>query len=298
MSLGFACNSGTNAAFFHNLLVSFRRGKEYIKLMSKLSANISLVSALLIILLPFFTKISILLPFKIGLLFDFIGLGAILLIKSPPQKFPRVEQSISAFWQGVKASASKGFYPAAIFVGAIGGFFIGSTPFREVYLTSLGYPLIFIGFVMGLSRLIWFVVGHNAHFLREKIGVKTILLFDLFFFPLLLMSVALFSNPYLVGLLFSIGVGYFWGRNSIITHTFLTSFIRKKEYKVTMLSVKNQVENVFEVVVAFGIAFVMGKSYKFGYLILGVILFLILFFSYRAAVRRMQITNPNTPTHS
>ncbi len=289
MSLGFACYSGTDAAFFHNLLISFRRGKDYTQLMSKLSANISLLSAGLIVLLPFFTKISIVLPFKISLVFDFIGLVAILLIKSPQQKFPRAEQSISIFWQGIRASAGKGFYPAAIFAGAIGGFFIGSTPFRDVYLTSLGYPLVFIGFVMGLSRLIWFVVGHNAHILQEKIGVRNILLFDLFFFPLLLMSVALFSNPYLVGLLFSIGVGYFWGRSSIITHTFLTSFIRKKEYKATILSVKNQIKSFFEIVVAFGIAFVMTKSYKLGYLILGVILFLILLFSYRAAIEKIKM---------
>jgi accessory gene regulator protein AgrB len=53
------------------------RENEFTKYFSKVSANISLISALLLVAVPFFTEINILIPFYIALALDFVGLAAV-----------------------------------------------------------------------------------------------------------------------------------------------------------------------------------------------------------------------------
>ena len=71
-------------------------------------------------------------------------------------------------------------------------------------------------------------------------------------------------------------VGYFWARNYLVINIFITKFIKNSEYKATILSVKSQISLLIQVVVSFGIGFVMNYSYKLGYLTLGLIMFFLL----------------------
>jgi hypothetical protein len=41
-----------------------------------------------------------------------------------------------------------GFFPYALFTGIVAGFFFADNVYRSPYLVELGYPLIYIGFVM------------------------------------------------------------------------------------------------------------------------------------------------------
>ncbi|TKJ16986.1 hypothetical protein CEE44_00420 [Candidatus Woesearchaeota archaeon B3_Woes] len=280
LSLSFAATSGTSSAFIHNTISCLNKEKEFTKIMSKIAANVSLASALLIILLPFLTEISIVLPLKINLIFDLIGLVAVLSLKSPEECYHIAQGKPQSFFHIVKTAIDPKFYPTAIFVGSIGGFIMATNGYRYVYLESLGYPIILIGFVMGLSRLFWFFIGHNAHLLEQKIGMKKIFKIEIFLFPLILLSTSYFSNPYLNGFMFSLLMGYFWGRNHLINGYFLKNFLNNKHYKATMLSVKNQIQLAFQIIVAFGISFVMRESYKIGYLTLGILLFVILMLLY------------------
>ncbi|GAH73457.1 unnamed protein product, partial [marine sediment metagenome] len=134
ISISFSFTSGTDSAFIHDTLIQLKREKEFTKIMSKLLANVSIISAILIILLPFLTNISILLPLKVNLIFDFLGLFAVLALKSPKREGEIVEHS--SFFKLVKKAANPGFYIFAIFTGAIGGFILGSTAYKEVYLQS------------------------------------------------------------------------------------------------------------------------------------------------------------------
>ncbi len=279
LSLSTTFTLGTKSAFMHNTLIALKRDKDYTKIMSKIGANASIISMVLIILLPFFTKISILLPFMINMIFDIIGLIIALTLKSPPQKFEIEETDKKSFWHAVKTSSAPYFYPTAIFVGAISGFMLADSGYRYVYLDSLGYPIVLIGLVMGISRIIWFLIGHNIHFL-EKIGIKKLFLMELFLFPTFFFLVSYFSNPYLVGFIFSLFVGYYWGRSQLIINYFLNSLITNKNYKATMLSIQTQIQLVFQVIVAFGIGFIMKSSYKLGFFVMGVLLFLVLVSSY------------------
>ena len=280
LSLSVAFSSGTASAFIHNTLVNLKREKEYTKIMSKIAANVSIISMVLIILLPFLTKISIVLPLKINLIFDLIGLIAVFSLKSPKEKFHIEQSKPKSFFHVVKTAINPKFYPTAIFTGAIGGFILASSGYRYVYLESLGYPIILIGFVMGISRLFWFFIGHNAHLLEQKIGIKKLLKTEVILFPFFFFLVSYFSNPYFVGFIFSLSTGYFWGRNQMINGYFLNNFLNNKNYKATMLSVKNQIQLVFQVVIAFAIGFLMRESYKLGFFVLSIFLLGILLLLY------------------
>ena len=135
---------------------------------------------------------------------------------------------------------------------------------------------------MGISRIVWFFIGHHAHYLEEKIGVKKLLKMEIVLFPALLIMTAVFSNPYLVGLIFSLIVGYHWGRHQIIINCFLNSFIDNPHYKATLLSIKNQIQITFMFIISFGVGFLMKISYQLGYAVTGIVLFIILLMLYQS----------------
>ncbi len=197
LSLGFAFSSGTNSAFMHESLIAINREKEFTKIMSKISANASLVSMALIISLPFLTKVSIVAPIKVSIIFDVVGLIVALSFVSPPER-KDLGKTLEVLPRLLKAAIGTGFYPTAIFVGAIFGVLVGTAPYRSVYLESLGFPIIFIGSVMGLSRLIWFLLGRKMHLIEEKFGVEKILKFEMFFFPIILILVVLPLHYYVI----------------------------------------------------------------------------------------------------
>ena len=133
---------------------------------------------------------------------------------------------------------------------------------------------------MGLSRLVWFFVGHNVHKIEKMISIKDLLKIEIFLFPLVFILVALFSNPYVVGLIFILFIGYYHGRRQIVESYYLRNLIKDKKYKATMLSVKKQFALFIQTITAFLIGYAMVYSYKLGHLFLGITLFLILISSY------------------
>lgn len=286
LSASFAFTSGTDAAFMHNTLVAIRRGKDYTKVMSKNSANVSFISAILIILLPFTTKWNLVMPLKINLILDIVGLFAVIMLTSPPKK-KEVKEYESTF-KTLKSSINSRFIPIVLFTGLVGGFIAGDVGFRSPYLESLGYPIILLGLVMGISRFIWFGIGHYAHFLKDRVGVRRLLQLEIIFFPLMYLLIVLFNNPFLVGAVFSISIGYFWGRRRIIEHYILDNCVKNGRYKATILSTAHQIQTIYKIVVAFLIGFIMNISYKMGFAVLGITLFIALVILYLYAQKHIK----------
>ncbi|NCC70633.1 MFS transporter [bacterium] len=280
LSIAIAFSSGTSSAFFHETLESLGREKEYSKLMGRIRGNVSLISMILIILLPFLTKIDILLPLIITLFLDFIGLIISFSFVNPKSKKNLNELKIKSVLEIFKEAKKLNFLPFIIFVSAISGFLIAESPFRYIYLESLGYPIILVGFVMGLSRLVWFIVGRYSYLIEKYFTMKQHLIFELFFFTIYFFLIAYFSNPYIIASIVIIGVGYLWGRSQVIESYILNNYISDKNYKATLLSIKSQVELFFQVIIPFFIGFIMNYSYKLGYYILGISLFFILLSSF------------------
>jgi MFS family permease len=272
-----ALGSGTKEAFLYETLIKIKRQKEYSKIMGKLSANVSIISMIFIVLLPFFTKISIVLPLKINLIFDIIGLFFVISLTCTNNK---IKQNHKSILQIIRESKKKRFFSFAIFAGAIPGFMLVDFSYRYVYLESLNYPIIFIGFVMGFSRLIWFIVGHYAYYIEKILTKKKHLFIEMFLFPTYYILVAFFSNPYLIGLIFSIVNGYQWGRKQVIDNYILNDYIKDKRYKATSLSIIGQIRNFVNFSFVIPLGFIMHYSYKAGFYTMGILLFIILTSSY------------------
>lgn len=297
LNLGMAFSSGVGNAFMHSTMKTLKREKEYTKVMSNMAGFVSLISAVLIIGLPFFTKLSILIPFKIALVLDIVGLLVALSFVSPPQECDHTSHTFKSLVTALHKTTKQGFYPLAIFTGAITGFLIADGSYRYVYLMSLGYPIIFIGAVMGISRLVWFVVGYYAHHI-ERIQIETLMRIELFIFPISYVLIALFSNPYVVGIFFSIIIGYQFGRDQVYTAEFIRNLIRNQKYKATMLSITNLVKSIIQILISFIFAFIMQKSYKLGFFLLGITLFVILFIAYVWKLRVSAISCNSDKTSS
>ena len=70
---------------------------------------------------------------------------------------------------------------------------------------------------MGLSRFVRFIVGQYAHKIEKIISLKALMALEVLLFSAYYMSTSFFNNPYIVGIIFSLVVGYFWGREEVYT---------------------------------------------------------------------------------
>lgn len=270
ISFAFAFTSGTTGAFLHNTLTGLKREKEYGEVSGKASAKVSLVSAAMILLLPLFTNISLLMPIKIYLVVDVVGIFMAFSLYSPKMKYDAEDEEGEKIWSQLKRFKGTGFYPVSIFIGIVGGFFMATSAFRSPFMEFLGMPIIFIGSAMALSRVVWFVLGHNLRLFR-KIKMQNLLFFEIFFFSGLLIISSQMKNPYALMSIFAIASGYYMGRSSVLSEYYLNNFLVNKRYKATMLSIKKQIERLIQSGAAFGIGCVMAVSFSFGFLVVGIV---------------------------
>ncbi|MEA2006838.1 MAG: hypothetical protein U9O20_01620 [Patescibacteria group bacterium] len=275
IAIGFAFTSGTSGAFLHNTLSGLKREKSYGDLDGKIKANVSLVSAGMILLLPILTKISLLMPIQIYLIFDLIGILTAFLLYSPKIEYTAEDIEGEKIFSQLKRFRGTGFYVTSLFLGIIGAFVIGLSIYKEPFVTSLGYPIILIGAIMAFSRIVWFVIGHNLKFLK-KIKIQKLLFYEIFLFSGLIILSSQLKNPYFIGVILAIIIGYYHARNSIMQEYYLNNFSTNKRYKATMLSIKTQIGKLFEVGFIFIIGYAMVISYNFGFLISGIGMFIIL----------------------
>ena len=273
LSISFAFTSGTIDAFLHNTLVGLKKEKQFAKISGKIKANIALISMVMILLLPFLTRISIVMPIKIYLIFDVLAIFVAISLYSPKIKYDAQDEEGEKFISQLKRFKGTGFYIFSIFFGILFGILVGATTFNFVYVESLGFPVIFIGTIMAFSRVIWCVIGHNLWFLK-RINFKTLMLFEIVFFSGLLILISQLINPFVIGVLMALITGYRRGRDPIIQEYYLDNFLINKRYKATMLSIKSQLEQLINSGFIFVVGFVMGISFSLGYLVAGICLFI------------------------
>lgn len=269
VSFGFAFTSGTSEAFFHNTLVALKREKDYGEVLGKIHANASLVSAVMILTLPLLTNISLIMPIKVFLIFDLIGILVAFSLYSPKIKYTTEDEEGEKIWQQLKRFKGTGFYTTSLFLGVLGGFMMALFPFKEPFLTSLGFPVIFIGSVMALSRVVWFIVGHNLKYFK-KIEFRKLLFYEIFFFSGFIILISQLNNPYVIGFIIAVLGGYRAGRNPLISEYYLNNFLINRRYKATMFSIKQQISRLFDSGIVFAIGFVMTISFHLGFLVIGI----------------------------
>ncbi|MCF7871832.1 hypothetical protein K9L97_02250 [Candidatus Woesearchaeota archaeon] len=279
IALGFAFSSGTYSAFLHNTLIGLKREKEYGVLHGKIDANVSLASAVMILSLPFLTEISIVMPIMAYLMLDVLGLLLSFTLFTPVIKYCVEDKKGENILSQLKKFKGTGFYLTSIFFGLLGGLLFGLTPYKEPFVQSLGMPVIFIGSIMGVSRIIWFLVGHNLKLLK-KIPIKRLMLIEIFVFPGLIIFASQITNPYFVAAIFALLMGYYFGRMSLIEEYYIDNFLVNKRFKATMLSIKQQIRKLFDTIIIFSVGFLMVESYSLGFFVTGIIILILLIILY------------------
>ena len=279
ISIGFAFTSGTSGAFLHNTLIGLKKEENYGNTDGKIKANVSLISAGMILALPLLTKISLVMPIQVYLIFDIIGVITALSLFSPKIEYTAEDIEGEKIFSQLKRFKGTGFYAVSIFLGIIGAFIIGLSPYKEPFVQSLGFPIILIGSIMAFSRIIWFVIGHNLKFLK-KIKTQKLLFYEIFFFSGLIILSSQLKNPYLIGLILAMAIGYYQARTPIIQEHYLNNFSINKRYKATMLSIKAQIGQLFQSGFTFIIGFAMTISFSLGFLVSGISMLLILLIMY------------------
>jgi MFS family permease len=275
-----AFSTGNTSAFLHDTLTNLKKEDTFKKVSSTIRWRVSFLSIFFIIALPFFTSISINFPFKIGVIIDIIGL--IVALSLYPARWNSKEQEKISFLNvknTLKESKWTGLFSIILFSSIIVAFLMTDGSFRGPYLQSLGYPVMYIGFVMGLSRLVWFVVWKYASRIEDFIPFKKLMFLETFLFSLYYIFASFIDNPYLVWIIFSLVIGYFWGRSDIYTDHIINR-IPWKKYKATILSIKGQIGGIIRIILLTIIGFVMNISYKLWFLVMGISLFVLLMLVY------------------
>ncbi len=284
MSLGNdAFNAWIGKVFLKRTLELLGRWSEFRKVSSRISGDIALLSIIFIVTLPLLTTIDIRAPILVWLIMDITGI--IVAISLFPLSSSEEKYEHKSIFVLMRESRGSGLISYALFSGVISGFLFADNVYRSPYLVELGYPLAYIGLVMGGSRLIWWIVGRNIHHIEKYIPFEKLLLIELVVFPAYYMGAGYISNPWILGILFSLIVWWFWWRSEIYTDE-LMNRIHDDRYRSTLLSLKPQVTNILQVMIAFGIASIMGISYALGFQTLGVIMFILLSGIYFFGIRK------------
>lgn len=278
--VGFAMSSGTASVFIHETLKKLGEVKNFSKIFGRIQGNVSFVSIFIIVALPFLTMINIIIPLFVALVLDILGFFIALSFVNPNLnehvsknlKLGHIREILNEF-------RSFEVLPLAIFFGAITGFSLSSGSFRGLYVESLGYPIIYLGFIMGLSRFIWWIFSRFIHKVEDLFSLKQFLKFEIFIFTLIYGLICYLENAYVVAFLFALVGGYMWGR-SAITKKYLLDMIGGSRFKVTHLSICSQITSLFNFSVAFFIGFFMNFSYRFGFLVYTILLIFVLIVSY------------------
>lgn len=284
MSLGLnAFATGTTSSFLKWTLEMLGRGKEFRVMASRISGNVSLVSILFVVGLPFLTTIDIKAPLYFWLLIDIFGLLIAFSLFPVHTKIKKEDKK----WLFIliRELRWKWFFSYALFAAIITGFIFADNVYRSPYLTELGYPLAYIGLVMWWSRVVWWIVGRSIKTIEKYISFDRLIFIELFVFPIYYIGAGYITNPWMLGIVFSLIVWWFWWRNEVYTD-YLIDHMADHRYRSTALSLKAQIENFVQIGVSFGIAGIMWISYQLGFQILGIVMFVLLFSIYFFSIRK------------
>lgn len=278
--------TGTSSSFLKWTLEKLNRGNEFRHISSRISWDVSLLSVIFIVLLPTLTTFDIKIPLIVWLCLDIIWLIVAISLVPVHSKIEKSERKwiFKLIWE----LRWSGFFPYALFVSIITGFLFADNVYRSPYLIELGYPLIYIGLVMWWSRIVWWIVGRSIKHIEKYIAFKTLILVELFIFPIYYIWIGYISNPWIVGVVFSMIVGWFWWRSSIYTDYFI-EHMPDSRYRATILSIKSQITNFIQIGVSFWIAGIMGISYQLGFEVLGITMFILLGGTYFFWIRKISI---------
>ncbi len=289
-SLSWAFKSGTGSAFMYETLQGLNRENDYVKVMGKISSIAFAVPIILTILVPFLVSVSYKTPFLIALVIDIIGLLVTisLVVPAVPQKHIE-EIGTKNFKQVIQEGYKLNFFSIALFSGIIGGILFVTSGFRAPYQVFLGIPVIWFGVFFGIGRVFASLMLAYSGKIQKYFTLPSFYRFQLIIYTLLILVLGVATSWWVVIATFIIINAFKWGLNSI-NQGYQLNIIKSSKFKATLLSTGSQITQVTSAILSFGFGFIIESvSYRYGFLYLAIIFFVILLPLYLYIVRRYKL---------
>jgi len=200
--------------------------------------------------IPFLVSISYTIPFAIGLGLDVLGLVVALSFVRPAVPLERVAEQIDAnIVEVIRQGRALRFFRIAIFSGLISAIMFGFDGFRAPYQVFLGVPVIWFGVFFGTGRMLAALMLAYSGKLHKLIGdVYSYQRIQIIVYGILLLVAGIVADPWVVVTVFIIDNALKWGTSQVDTG-YLLDIIRENRFKATLLSMSNQLENLFNMIV-------------------------------------------------
>jgi MFS family permease len=271
--------SGSDRAILYDSLKNLNREKEFTKIQTKISATSSLLSTLIILGIPFLTKISIIFPFYFVFLQYLFWVWVVLLLVDTENHKNINKENKKKIKQVVKENRWFWLFPYLLFWYLLNSVLFADAAYRPLYMEDLWLPIILMWSAMWISRFMWYVFHPLAYKLETKFKLRHVYLIQLVFLFVYYLLIAYLNNPYVVAILFWVWIWFIRSLKDIPTH-FIIKNIKDDNYKATMISVAGQVWMITQAILTFVAGFIMNISYKLWFFSFAIIMLVMLWINY------------------
>jgi len=280
LAIGFAFMSGTGSAFMHDTLQELGKSKLYAKIMGRVQSLGFAIPIIFIISLPFIAEVNFKLAFMGALIIDLIGFFFVLSMINPKSETKVEEISFKNFKKTLKEWVNVGWFRYILIGSIVFSIIMGSNMgFKNPYQELLGFSISSLGFLWGASRLLISGLLLLNGWIYKILSYKQFILMKAIVYSLTFIGIGITSNMWVVAYLFIIQNVFLWGLSSSESQ-YKLEFIKKSNSKATLLSINELVKKIFITIVGLAMGFlVLGYSYAFSYLIMGIILVFVIIIS-------------------
>jgi MFS family permease len=281
-ALDLAFTSGAKSAFFHDVFKAMGREKDHARVLGRVRSITWIVSAVMLVVIPYFARIDIRIPFIIALVLDIVGLIVTLSLVNP-----RAEESEAAevksynFKNVLKEAVNYKFWPVLIHTEMFMAVMIGLGTLRDVYQVALGIPVFYLGALLAASRLVASLASRFSHLANDYLDSNKYFIIELLiYFPLLLI-LGTVNNVWIIVTIFALAIGLLWGLAGNATGHYKLMYIKDSKFKATLLSLGGLLQFIFIAGTQLLLSLlVQDFGYKTGYLYYALISFVLLIFTY------------------
>ncbi|MFH1425476.1 MAG: MFS transporter [archaeon] len=191
-----ACYSGTGVAFYYDTLKELKREKDYENLWGKLSLTTAVVSFIAAFSAGFLFNINITLPYILSAITSFLSLFVIATFTEPKFHKPAEEDSLFLHFKNsiLKVAKNECLGFIVIFGALLSFTFYYLVSYGQIYLKTLGLPVIFFGIIFAIKSIIEGIGASSANRIKNKFNYRTILTFSLLFTIVVIFGLSYLNN--------------------------------------------------------------------------------------------------------
>lgn len=285
---GAAFHSGTITAFVHETLEGLGRDDDFAVVAARerrwaMAGNIIFVATV-----PLTYQISPILPFIIGAFMHAIAFVLYAFMITPKKIHQKIQEDVAdGFFALMSTIRERKEIILFLFLGIVSAMHNKLPQFREIYFQEIGVPIWFFGFILSITGIVTILFTYGVPRVK-KIEPRIFYGIDFLIACLLGISIGFISQPILGVSILIIFAAYRRVR-SIVVHAHLLDECPTQKLKATYLSVYAFFSALAGIFIPLILGYAIGYAgVQKGYLIFGVLLFIVLTPMYVVVYRNMR----------